>query len=170
MKRGAVFTVAILMLCTVGCSASSHDFNSVVSGVEHRYSIHAQRIPLMGFVSFCARVTTLGGVKGMRIAQFEGIHHLDAANLSFTMQSSLGPQWQPMVVDWDKEGTDVSVIFVQPDGRHSMRMLVASYDGDELNLVRMDLNGPVLAHWMREPSSRIGPLHHVSDVHPGRTD
>lgn len=168
MKRGIVVALAFGMLCAVGCSASNRDFDSVVSGVEQRYSVHAQRIPMMGFVSLCARVTTLGGVKGMQIAQFEDVGRIDAGDLYSLMQSELGTQWQPMVVDRNSEDSNVSVIFVQPAG-HSMRMLIASYEGAELDVVRMELNGARLAHWVREPDSGNSFFHH-NDSHPGRTD
>jgi hypothetical protein len=169
MKRGLLLALALGLFCTAGCSASSHDFESVVSGVEQQYSVHAQRIPLMGFISLCARATTLGGVKGMRIAQFDHLAHPSATRLYGVMQSELGTEWQPMVMDRSARTSEVSVIFVRPVSDRSMQMIIASYDNGELDLVRMELDGAILARWVRNPHSGALPFRH-SDTHPGRTD
>lgn len=169
MKRSLLLTLTFGLCCTVGCSASSHDFDSVVSGVEQQYSVQAQRIPLMGFISLCARATTFGGVKGMRIAQFSHLAHPTASELYTVMQLELGTEWQPMVVDRNADTSEVSVIFVRPVNDKSMQMMVANYDHGELNLVRMELNGTILARWVKNPGSDALPFQH-SDIHPGRTD
>lgn len=62
MKRILFSLLGFMLLGTTGCSAVDHDFDSVVAGVEHRYSVHAQRVPLMSFVSICAMLKTRGGV------------------------------------------------------------------------------------------------------------
>lgn len=158
MKSAIVSLLAFALLGATGCSARSHDFDSVVAGVEQRYNVRAQRIPLMGFISLCARAKTHGGVKGMNIAQFDHIGNLDADGLYSIMQSELGSGWEPMVRD--RSGTDTSVIFVQPsaDARHSLKMMIADYDHGELDLVRMDMNGSALAKWMHRPGTHGGPF------------
>jgi hypothetical protein len=143
-------------------ASSAHDFDAVVAAVEHRYSAHAQRVPMMGFVNFCAWVATGGGVKGMKIAEFD---HLDLApeklkvrgetdapdsrELEALVRDSLGPNWQPFVTSREANG-EVSVIYVQPAGG-SMRMMIADYDNHELDLVRIEVNGDRLRHWMKDP-------------------
>ena len=173
MKASVFAVVVATLLCATGCSASNHDFDSVVSGVEQRYAVHAQRIPLMGFVSFCARAKTHGGVKDMRIAEFDHIGKLDAGDLYSLMQSKLGAQWQPMVTERSTAHSEMSVIFVQPADQ-SMRMLIADYENGELDLVRMELNGSVLAKWMHKPQGHVDTVHasdsRSGDSHPGETD
>ena len=162
MKTTIVCVLAFALLGGTGCSASGHGFNSVVAGVEQRYSVHAERIPLMGLVSLCARATTRGGVKDMQIAQFHHIATLDAKQLNSMMQSELGADWQPMVKDWSRDGASLSVVFVRPseDASRSMGMVVADYDNGELDLVRLQMNGSALAKWMQKPAANglpIGP-------------
>ena len=173
MKTPILFVAATALLCATGCSASNHDFEAVVSGVEQRYSVHAQRIPLMGLVSLCARATTRGGVKDMRIAEFDHIGKLDTAALYSLMRTQLGTRWQPMVTDRSTSGSELSVVFVQPSDR-SMRMLVADYENGELDVVRMELNGSALARWMHDPKVNMSSFHsgdfHPGDIHPGQTD
>jgi len=147
---GCVLTVGLL--CTAGCSASSRGFDSVVAGVEQRYSIHSRQIPLMGVISLCARFKTHGGVSGLHIAEFDHIGKLDVAGLSELMQSELGAGWQPMVKDRNGTRSSLSVIFVEPSDK-SMRMVIADYEHGELDLVGMEMNGARLAHWMHRPEA-----------------
>jgi hypothetical protein len=150
-KHACLLTLtALVMTPALGCAAPGHDFDDVVSSVEHRYSIHAQRVPMMGFVSFCARVATAGGVKDMKVAEFDHVTSISDTNeLALLVGDSLGNQWQHFVTDRHGNGS-LSVIFVQPSGQ-AMRMLIADYDHGELDLVRMELNGEQLAHWMNDP-------------------
>ncbi|MGC1782912.1 MAG: hypothetical protein WA708_10370 [Acidobacteriaceae bacterium] len=167
--RAAVWSaIAFALFCATGCSASNNDFDAVVSGVEQRYSVHAQQVPLMGIISLCARATTLGGVKGMRIAEFDHVGKLDVRGLDSLMQSELGAQWQPMVTDRSDKRAELSVIFVRP-AEDSMQMMIADYEHGELDVVRMELNGAALARWMHRPGSNVG-VFHRSDLHPDRTD
>lgn len=156
MKRYVLLLLATSALMpAVGCAAN-HDFDDVVSSVEQRYSVHAQRVPMMGFVSFCARVATAGGVKGMKVAEFDHVTSISDTNeLALLVGDTLGSQWQHFVTDRHGNGS-LSVIFVQPNGQ-AMRMLIADYDHGELDLVRMELNGEQLAHWMNDPE---GHAHH----------
>jgi len=142
--------VVVILFPVAGRAASGNDFDSVVSAVEHRYSAHAQRIPMMGLVSFCAHIATKGGVKGMKVAEFDNLPAArESGDLEELVRQSLGPNWQPFVVDHARNGDD-SVIYVQPDGG-SMRMMIADFDHGELDLVRVEVNGDRLSHWVHDP-------------------
>jgi hypothetical protein len=144
----ATFLIAVPF--TTARAASGHDFDSVVSAVEQRYSAHAERVPMMGFVSFCAHIATAGGVKGMKIAEFDNLPNAPgSAELESLLSNTLGGSWQRFVTDRSRNG-DVSIIYVQPDGS-AMRMLIADYEHGELDLVRMEVNGERLAHWVHDP-------------------
>jgi hypothetical protein len=153
--------LAASLLPASGCAAADHDFNAVVSGVESRFAIHAQRMPMMGFVSLCARFATHGGVKGMRIAEFDNLaHDLDSQDLLDVVRSKLGEEWQPIVTERASRNGELSVIFVRPAGR-SMRMLIADYEHGELDVVRMELNGDELARFMHDPAEHPHHPHHA---------
>ncbi|MGC2162988.1 MAG: hypothetical protein WA634_13820 [Silvibacterium sp.] len=133
-------------------AASNHDFGGVVSAVEQHYSVHAQRMPMMGFISFCAHVTTNGGVKGMRIAEFDHFAPAESpAVLEKLVSDTLGSEWQPFVTEREAGG-ELSLIFVRPEGS-DMRMLIADYDHGELDIVRMELNADRIQHWMQDPEN-----------------
>lgn len=158
MRAALWCAVALIVVGATGCSASSHDFDAVVQGIEQKYSVHAQQMPMMGFISLCARAKTRGGVRDMRIAQFDHLVDVNPSDLSLLLQSKLGDAWQPFVSSrqlQDGKAGDDSIIYVQPNG-DSMRMLVMDYDHGELDLVRMELNGTALAQWMHRPQAGAG--------------
>lgn len=150
MKIPALLALTLIALTpAIGC-ASGHDFDSVVSAVERRYDVHAQRVPMMGFVSLCAWGASRGGVKGMHIAEFDHLTLDKSDDLSRLMREKLGDDWKPFVIDREANGQQ-DVIYVQPHGSY-IRMFIADYDGNELDLVRMELNGERLEQWMRNPA------------------
>ncbi len=105
---------------------------------------------MMDFVSLCARVVTLGGVKGMKIAEFDHLTGVaDAAELDKVMSDSLGGEWQRFVTERERNG-EMNLIYVQPDG-HAMRMLIADYEHGELDLVRLEVNADRSKHWFHDP-------------------
>lgn len=142
---------AVLALAPVtGCATSGHDFDAVVAAVQTRYPAQVQKVPLMGLVSFCARVVTRDGVKGMQVAEFENFRKApDATDLDRLVSETLGSGWQRFVTTRDRSG-DVSLIFSQPDGE-AMRLMIADYDHGELDLVRVEVNGRRMRHWLENP-------------------
>jgi hypothetical protein len=153
MKPLHVTSIAVLLLAsaTVYSFAADHDFDGLVSEVAHRYDAHATRIPMMSLVSLCARFATHGGVKGLRVAEFDDVKAtLDVSELSSLVRNHLGPEWQPFISERDKQGKSQSIIFVRAKG-DALRMMIADYDHGELDLVRMELSGDSLAKWMRDP-------------------
>jgi hypothetical protein len=155
MKQVLFLLLASLLLVSTGCSAAGNDFDSVVSGVEHQYSVRAQRVPLMGLASVCAMIKTRGGVNHLRVAEFDNIPAIKGRDLDTLLRSRLGNEWQPIVREMaggDRSG-DQSVILVRPNGS-SMGMFVADYDQGELDLVGMELNGAALARWLRNPEQQ----------------
>ena len=163
MKKVLCLMAASVLLVSTGCSAADHDFNSVVSAVEHKYSVHAQRIPLMGLVAICASLKTHGGVRDLRVAEFDNVRGLDGKDLYPLLRSRLGDEWQPFVMEvsgGQNHDGDQSVILVRPN-RSSMGMMIAEYDHGELDLVGMEMNGAALSKWLHDPERQ----HHSS--HPG---
>ncbi|HVT98307.1 MAG TPA: hypothetical protein VHE33_12440 [Acidobacteriaceae bacterium] len=140
---------AIVLPLTVR-AAGHHDFDAVVSAVEHQYDARPQRIPMMGFVSFCGWVATGGGVKGLKIAEFDHFAGpADPAELDKLVDSSLGAEWQRFVANRERNG-ELNLIYAQPDG-HAMRMLIVDYEHGELDVVRVEVNADRLQHWMKDP-------------------
>jgi hypothetical protein len=159
--RSSSIAVLLLVCATFYCFAGDNDFDGLVREVAHRYDAHATSIPMMSVVSLCARFATHGGVKGLRIVEFEDVKAaLDVSELTSLVRNHLGPEWQPFVKEHDKHGESESIIFVREKG-DAMGMMIADYDHGELDVVRMELSGDALAKWMKDPQ---GEAHH----HNGR--
>lgn len=163
MKLARLILPAVLALAPVAAyAAAPPDFNSLLSALEQHYSAHAERVPLMGFVSFCAWVSTGGGVRGMKVADFNSLPgHPDPAEMERFIVGTLGGHWQLFVTDHERDG-ELSIIYVQPHGS-SMRMMIADYDHGELDLVRMDVNGERLAHWVQNPAGSARNRNYTSE-------
>jgi hypothetical protein len=162
MRPGAILSLAVvgvaalvippIIFAPLYAAAPNHDFEAVVSALEQHYSVHAERIPMMGFVSFCAHVWTVGGVKGMRIAEFDNLPQSASANpaqLEQLVTDTLGSDWERMITERNASGS-VTLIFVRPDG-NAMRMLITDYDNGELDLVRVEVNPDRMERWIRDP-------------------
>lgn len=148
-------SIAVLLLAsaTLYSFAADRDFDGLVNELAHRYDAHATRIPMMSLVSLCARFVTHGGVKGLRVVEFDEVGTTpDLSELSSLVRNRLGPEWQPFVNEHDKEGKSESVIFVREKG-DALRMLIADYDHGELDVVRMELSGDSLSKWMKDPKN-----------------
>ena len=151
MTRLHFTSMAVLLLvgATVYSFAADRDFDGLVSELAHRYDAHATRIPMMSFVSLCARFATHGGVKSLRVVEFDDMKAtLDASELSSLVRNHLGPEWQPFINEHDKQGKSQSIVFVREKG-DALRMVIA--DHGELDVVRMELSGDSLAKWMKDP-------------------
>jgi hypothetical protein len=153
MKRLCFFAMAVVFL--VGTAlysfAANEDFDGLVSEVAQRYDAHATRIPMMSVVSLCARFTTHGGVKGLRLVEFHDVHGAhDVLELTSLVRNHLGSAWQPFLHERDNQGERESAIFVRESG-DAIRLMIADYNHGELELVRMELSGDALAKWMKDP-------------------
>lgn len=148
----AVLVLALLAALPLrSLFTSNSGFDAAVSAIEQQYHPQQQHIPLQWFASLCATVSTGGGVRHMRIADFPNVQGVTTPDqLAHLLSSHLGPAWHQMVLSRD-DAQDFTLIYVRPEG-NAMRMLVASYDHNDLNLVRMDLNGQRLAHFVQDPA------------------
>jgi len=148
---GVLLTVGVAVILPMTVRAAGHrDFDAVVSAVEHRYDARAEKIPMMGLVSFCGWVATGGGVRGLKIAEFDHFSGPgDPAELDKLVNDSLGGEWQRFVAERERNG-QLNLIYAQPDG-HAMRMLIVDYENSELDVVRVEVNADRLRHWMKDP-------------------
>ncbi len=148
---GVLLTVGAAAILPITVRAAGHhDFDAVVAAVEHRYDARAEKIPMMGLVSFCGWVATGGGVRGLKIAEFDHFSGPeDPAELDKLVNDSLGGEWQRFVAERERNGA-LNLIYAQPDG-HAMRMLIVDYEHSELDVVRVEVNADRLKRWIHDP-------------------
>src|ERR1700735_3000870 len=152
MTRLRYTSIALLLVsATVYSLAADREFDGLVSEVAHRYDAHETRVPMMSSVSLCARFATHGGVKGLRVVEFDDVKAtVDVSELASLLRSHLGAEWQPFIQEHGKQGESESIIFVREKG-DAMGMMIADYEHGELDVVRMELSGDALAKWMKDP-------------------
>jgi hypothetical protein len=156
MTRLRFFSIAVVLLAgaTLYSFAADRDFDGLVTAVAHRYDAHATHIPMMSVVSLCARFATHGGVKDLRVVEFDDLKAaLSVSELTSLVRNSLGSEWQPFINEQDKQSGSQSIIFVRQKSG-ALRMMIADYDNHELDVVRMELSGDALAKWMKDPQSK----------------
>jgi hypothetical protein len=115
-------------------------FDQVVSSIESRYHVHADRIPLLGLVSFVARASTHDGVRSMHVAEIEDFDaDVDGEELNKLVSEKLGPGWQRVIRETSRKGADQTLIFMRPEGSR-MGMFVLDLGGHEMDVVQMSVD------------------------------
>jgi hypothetical protein len=148
--------VALLVAQGVWASERNTDgFDALVKGLSAHYATQPKAIPMMWMVSLGARGITHGGVRELRVVEFENFAgNDDAVGFDETVRSSLGEDWSRMVRNW-KEGGDESLVYVRAENGR-IDMIVVDLDHGGLNLVRMTMNPDQLAKWTRDRGIRAG--------------
>lgn len=115
-------------------------FDQVVSSIESRYHVHADRIPLLGLVSFVARASTHDGVRSMHVAEIEDFDaDVDGEELNKLVSEKLGAGWQRVIRETSRKGADQTLIFMRPEGSR-MGMFVLDLGGHEMDVVQMSVD------------------------------
>jgi len=145
-----VVGVALLVVTNVEASGrNSKSFDAMVTALSARYAVQPKKIPLMWMVSLCARGATHGGVRGMRVVQFEHFGTVaDRDEFDAIVQSRLGGDWTPTVRERESNGEE-SLVYTREAGRLT-EFVVIDLDHDELDLVRMEMNPQQLAQWVNQ--------------------
>jgi hypothetical protein len=120
--------------------AAGGGFNGVVGAVEHRYHVHARRIPFMFLASIVANKATNGGVAGVRVAEIEHFsQEADGDELNRIVEEKLGAGWQRMIRSTSRHGGEQTLIFARPDGRR-MGLFILDLDGQEMDVVQVSVD------------------------------
>ncbi len=143
MRKLVLIPICFLALAVpvvVLANGVSGGFDQVVSSIENRYHVHADRIPLLGLVNFVARTSTQDGVRGMHVAEIEDFHaDVDGEELNKLVTEKLGPGWERVVRETSRNGGDQTLIFMRPEGSR-MGMFVPDLGGHEMDVVQMSVD------------------------------
>lgn len=143
MRRLAVWMVCAALLSPAAAFAGgTAGFHDVVSSIETQYHVHATHVPMMGFVNFVAFTSSVGGVRGMQVAEFEHFS-ADGDALQRLVAEKLGEGWEPVVHELDRKTNGQTYVFMRPEKKR-LRMLVLDLDNGELDVVQMSVRGN---HW-----------------------
>jgi hypothetical protein len=160
MKRLVLIPICFFALAVplvVLANGVQGGFDQVVSSIESRYHVHADRIPLLGLVNFVARASTRDGVRGMHVAEIEDFNaDVDGEELNKLVSAKLGSGWERVIRETSRKGADQTLIFMRPEGSR-MGLFVLDLGGHEMDVVQMSVDPDHL-------SEKLGQYeHHVKD-------
>jgi hypothetical protein len=132
--------VAVMIAQSVHASERGADsFDGLVKALSARYEVQPKPIPLMWMVSLCARGYTHGGVRGLKVVQFDDAESIDDhTGFEALVDAKLGEDWSRAVREWQEKGEE-SLIYVRT-GDGWVEMIVVNLEHGELNLVKMRMN------------------------------
>ena len=113
-------------------SGAEGGFDGVVSSIESRYHVHAQRIPFLGLISFISHKATNGGVNGMHVAEIDDFHaDVDGEELNRMVEQKLGAEWERVIRETSRKGNSQTLIYMHPEGRaHGLVCARSGWAGD----------------------------------------
>ncbi len=156
MKRCAMRIGMLLAAAAMGAAlatpalAADSEFDALVTGIEQRYQIRHEHIPLIGLISSCAWVYTRGGVKGFQFADFEDAGaRISADDVDSFVHGKLGASWSAILRSHEKETKDDTIIYARPTG-DKFNVLIVEVDNGELSLVKLRINANRLSKWVSD--------------------
>ena len=90
------------------------------------------------------------------MAIFEGVTSVQAPpgkGLESSLQSLVGPGYEPFVRVHDNRSGDLTVIYLRESGKKSFEMLIVSIDSTDAVLMKVQLNPDAMRDWVDEPVS-----------------
>lgn len=142
MKRFILFPICFLALAVpvvVLASGAQGGFDDVVSTIETRYHVHAQKIPFLGFVSFLSHKTSDEAVGGMHVAEIDDFHaDVNGEELNNIVTQKLGAGWERIIRETGRNKKQ-TLIFMHPEGRR-MGLFVLDLDGSEMDVVQLSVD------------------------------
>ncbi len=132
--------VGLAVATAVMASQGDTGFDATVRAIENRYHAHPTRIPMMGFASALARISTKGGVSGINVVTFEDFKGpVDGAEFNALVEEKLGNNWKRMIRETHPLSNDQSLIYARPKGNR-MDLVVIDLDGNELDMVTVSVD------------------------------
>ncbi len=132
--------VALAVPVVVLASGAEGGFDGVVSSIESRYHVHAQRIPFLGLISFISHKATNGGVNGMHVAEIDDFHaDVDGEELNRMVEQKLGAEWERVIRETSRKGNSQTLVYMHPEGAR-MGLFVLDLDGQEMDVVQVSVD------------------------------
>lgn len=143
MKRFFLVPLGFLALAipvVVLASGAQGGFDGVVSAIESRYHVHAERIPFIGLISFISHKATNGGVNGMHVAEIDDFHaDVDGEELNRMVEQKLGSEWERVIRETSRKDNSQTLIYMHPEGPR-MGLFVLDLDGHEMDVVQVSVD------------------------------
>ena len=142
---------ACIAACTAACGAE-HEFDRVVSAVEHHYHVKRTHIPLMGLANLVVKVAHPAGTSGLRLAVFEDLPEStfeDQAELDRFMDGVRG-RLHPLVITRSRRDGEYSYIYAGEIGK-STDLLIATFERREATVIEVTVDMETLMKLIGSP-------------------
>jgi len=151
--------VALAVPVVVLAGGAEGGFDGVVSSIESRYHVHAQRIPFLGLISFISHKATNGGVNGMHVAEIDDFQaDVDGEELNRMVEQKLGAEWERVIRETSRKGNSQTLVYMHPEGAR-MGLFVLDLDGQEMDVVQVSVDPKHL----NESLGKYEPHHHEDE-------
>jgi hypothetical protein len=151
--------VALAVPVVVLAGGAEGGFDGVVSSIESRYHVHAQRIPFLGLISFISHKATQGGVSGMHLAEIDDFHaDVDGEELNKMVEQKLGAEWERVIRETSRKGNSQTLIYMHPEGAR-MGLFVLDLDGQQMDVVQVSVD----PNHLNESLGKYEHRHHEGD-------
>ncbi len=93
----------------------------------------------------------------MDLAVFENLNeHHDGRDIALLIRKAVGSDWKPFVQAYSSGGRgEASLVYLRPDGKNDLKLLVATVGSNEATVVQLKLNPAALERWLKSPQESI---------------
>ncbi|MGH9753549.1 MAG: VWA domain-containing protein [Blastocatellia bacterium] len=156
VRRAALFAIMIALLASPSffALAKGKGFKDVVKHIETNYRAKKTRIPFLGLANFAVKLIRPAGVKGFKLAVFEGQDFSSrpgAASFDAVMREAYNKDWQPMVqINSKRGGNSHTFIYVKSSGK-DVQFALAVLEDREAVVLEVKFNPDAAARFLENP-------------------
>ncbi|HYG99069.1 MAG TPA: hypothetical protein VD837_08050 [Terriglobales bacterium] len=151
MRRAAV-VLAVLVVWSSFALAADSNVAAVVNAIERTYGMKHTHLPWIARAAI--KPAMWGSGASMKFEVFEDQKlpsSVSVEELGKLASTVLGPDWKVFIRASSVRGKERTVIYVKPDGKHLLMMIVAA-ERDETAVMKLRLNPEQAQKWMDEPT------------------
>jgi len=155
MRLAATVSVVCALAGCAAVNGADKEFKEVVRAISAELNTRPMHIPLMGLINAAAFVIRPAGTKHMDIAVFENVtEDHDGREVARLIRKAAGGDWKPFVQTYSDHG-DASLVYLRPDGKNDIKLLVATVGSSDATVVELKLNPDSLARWLKSPQESL---------------
>jgi hypothetical protein len=131
------------------------DFHAVARAIGAQRGVKRIWIPFLGFARTLVRVADPNGVHDFQLAVFEGRGSMSPSDLRGLMQKQIVNGFRPLVQVYSRKSSEWTFIYARPSRGNRFELMILSAENDETVLVRVDVDGKVLAREMNKHPKHV---------------
>lgn len=148
-----VIMLALLQALAFNAQAKGKGFKDVVKHIENQYGAKKTRIPFLGLANFAVKVVRPAGVKGFKLAVFEGQNFAARPGtipFDVAMREAYKKDWMPFVQLNSKRGGGQVFIYARNAGK-DLEFAVVTLQEREAVVLEARFNPDAAAKFLENP-------------------